>query len=134
MITGYTVISGAFSLDLFSRQIQMANIVTRSTSEKSDELMQVISCLKENFNLHMDEVTHCIESLERRSQSSNITTPHNHIVTGKPQCHILKLDVPRFMALILMGGFSKSLSSYFITKHQRKNALSSPPFTLMVRL
>ncbi|KAI5389536.1 hypothetical protein KIW84_074990 [Lathyrus oleraceus] len=77
----------------------MANIVTRSTSEKLDELAQVITRFQDHFNLRMDEVTNRVESLERRSTTPEpINLRHDNDSDHTPR-HILKLDVPRFQGL-----------------------------------
>ncbi|CAL5211936.1 unnamed protein product [Lathyrus oleraceus] len=77
----------------------MANIVTRSTSEKLDELAQVITRFQDHFNLRMDEVTNRVESLERRSTTPEpINLRHDNDSDHTPR-HILKLDVPRFQGV-----------------------------------
>jgi hypothetical protein len=94
----------------------MANVFTRSSSEKLDELAQVITRFQDHFNLRMDEVTNRVESLERRSTTPEpINLRHDNDSDHTPR-HILKLDVPRFQGVDPHGWIFK-ITQFFTYHH-----------------
>ncbi|CAI8613972.1 unnamed protein product [Vicia faba] len=74
---------------------------TRSTNEKLDNLAQVLTRFQDHFNLRMDGVTNCVESLECCSPTPETINLHHDNESEHTPRHILKLYCKaRFVLLI----------------------------------
>ncbi|MCI30243.1 retrotransposon-derived protein PEG10-like, partial [Trifolium medium] len=89
--------------------------MTRTNSDKLDELTALVTQFQESFNSRMDVATNRVDSLERRS-SPEIGNSQNHteIETPPPPPTrpVLKLDVPRFSGTDPHGWIFK-ISQFF---------------------
>ncbi|MCI38996.1 hypothetical protein A2U01_0060225, partial [Trifolium medium] len=70
--------------------------MTRTNSDKLDELTALVTQFKESFNSKMDVVNQRVESLERRSPESGNSQINTDPEPPPNNRHHLKLDVPRF--------------------------------------